>query len=130
MRRPSALVIALAAALVVALPTALARSSVDPGVASTTILVGGTSPLTGPAAAYASVARGAKAYFDSVNAKGGVSKRRIQYRIVDDAYNPAQTIQATRQLVEEEGVFAVFNSLGTEHNLAVREYLNQREVPQ
>ena len=61
MRRPSALVIALAAALVVALPAGFARSSADPGITSTAILVGGTSPLTGPASAYASVARGAKA---------------------------------------------------------------------
>jgi branched-chain amino acid transport system substrate-binding protein len=114
----------------VALPAALAGASADPGVSSSTILLGGTSPLTGPAAQYASVARGAKAYFDSVNAKGGVAKRKIEYEIVDDAYNPAQSIQATRQLVEQEGVFAVFNSLGTDQNLAVRDYLNQRKVPQ
>jgi len=129
MRRPSALVIALAAALVAALPAAFAGSSADPGISSTTILVGGTSPLTGPAAAYASVARGAKAYFDSINAKGGVSKRKIEYRIVDDAYNPATTVQAVRRLVEQDKVFAVFNTLGTEANLAIRDYLNQSKVP-
>jgi ABC-type branched-subunit amino acid transport system substrate-binding protein len=114
----------------VALPGAFAGASADPGISSNRILLGGTSPLTGPAAAYASVARGAKAYFDSINAKGGVAKRKFEYEIVDDAYNPAQSVQATRQLVEQEGVFAVFNSLGTEQNLAVREYLNQRKVPQ
>jgi branched-chain amino acid transport system substrate-binding protein len=135
MRRPTALVaVALAAAAaLIALPGALAgpaSRAADPGVTSTSILLGGTSPLTGPAAAYASVARGAKAYFDSVNAKGGVSKRKIEYKILDDAYNPAQTVQATRQLVEQDGVFAVFNSLGTEHNLAIRDYLNQSKVPQ
>jgi branched-chain amino acid transport system substrate-binding protein len=129
MRRIPALVASCALALVV-LPVGLAGSAADPGITSTTILLGGTSPLTGPAAAYASVARGAKAYFDSVNAKGGVAKRRIEYRIVDDAYNPAQTIQATRQLVESDKVFAVFNSLGTEHNQAIRDYLNQAKVPQ
>ena len=132
MRRQSALV-ALASACafaLVLLPGALARSAADPGITPTTILLGGTSPLTGPAAAYASVARGAKAYFESVNAKGGVAKRRFQYTILDDAYNPAQSIQATRQLVEQEKVFAVFNSLGTEHNVAVRDYLNQLKVPQ
>ena len=132
MRRKRALVaqgIAGLLALVV-LPAALAGASADPGITSTKILLGGTSPLTGPAAAYASVARGAKAYFDSVNAKGGVAKRKFEYRIVDDAYNPAQSIQATRQLVEQDGVFAVFNSLGTDQNLAVRDYLNQRKVPQ
>jgi branched-chain amino acid transport system substrate-binding protein len=120
----------LAAALVLAIPTAFAGSSADPGITSSTIVVGGTSPLTGPAATYASVARGAKAYFEFVNARGGVNKRKIDYRIVDDAYNPAQTVQAVRRLVEQDRVFAVFNTLGTEANLAVRDYLNQIEVPQ
>jgi branched-chain amino acid transport system substrate-binding protein len=127
------LVRALAVAIVVSLATftgAFAGSSADPGVTSTTVLLGGTSPLTGPAAAYASVARGAKAYFDSVNAAGGVAKRRIDYKFLDDAYNPAQTVQATRQLVEQDRVFAIFNALGTEHNIATREYLNQSRVPQ
>jgi branched-chain amino acid transport system substrate-binding protein len=124
---------ALSVALVASLATftsALAGSAQDPGVTPTTVLLGGTAPLTGPAAAYASVARGAKAYFDSVNAAGGVARRRIEYRFLDDAYNPAQTVQATRQLVEQERVFAVFNSLGTEHNLAIRGYLNQSRIPQ
>jgi branched-chain amino acid transport system substrate-binding protein len=123
----------LAAVSVVSLATftgAFASSTAEPGITPTSIVLGGTSPLTGPAAAYASVARGAKAYLDSVNAKGGVSKRKFEYRIVDDGYNPAQSIQATRQLVEQDKVFAVFNSLGTEHNIAVREYLNQTKVPQ
>src|SRR4026209_815719 len=114
----------------VAAPFAIAGSSADPGVTSTTILLGGTSPLTGPAASYASVARGAKAYFDSINAKGGVAKRKIEYDIVDDAYNPAQTVQGVRRLVEQDKVFAVFNTLGTESNLAIRDYLNQTKVPQ
>ena len=126
----SVLVAAFGAALAVALPVAFAGSSADPGVSATTIVIGGTSPLTGPAASYASVARGAKAYFEFVNAGGGVSKRKIDYRIVDDAYNPAQTVQAVRRLVEQDRVFAVFNTLGTEANLAIRDYLNQIKVPQ
>jgi branched-chain amino acid transport system substrate-binding protein len=125
-----ALAVLSAAAVVVALPTAFAGSAADPGVSATTIVIGGTSPLTGRAAAYASVARGARAYFLSVNAKGGVAKRKIDYRIVDDAYNPAQTVQAVRRLVEQDRVFAVFNTLGTESNLAIRDYLNQVKVPQ
>jgi branched-chain amino acid transport system substrate-binding protein len=129
-RRRLSPVAAFAAAFVVGLPVALAGPSADPGVSSTAIVIGGTSPLTGPAAAYASVARGAKAYFDSVNAAGGVAKRKIDYRIVDDAYNPAQTVQSVRRLVEQDKVFAVFNTLGTEANLSVREYLNQMQVPQ
>jgi branched-chain amino acid transport system substrate-binding protein len=118
------------AALVLALPSAFAGSAADPGISATAIVIGGTSPLTGPAASYASVARGAKAYFEFVNAAGGVGKRKIDYRIVDDAYNPANTVQAVRRLVEQDKVFAVFNTLGTEANLAVRDYLNQVKVPQ
>jgi branched-chain amino acid transport system substrate-binding protein len=124
------LLAALAAALVAALPTALAGSNADPGISASAIVIGGTSPLTGPAASYASVARGAKAYFDFVNTGGGVNKRKLDYRIVDDAYNPAQTVQAVRRLVEQDRVFAVFNTLGTESNLAIRDYLNQVKVPQ
>ena len=129
MKRPLTVVVVLAAAIVVALPIALAGSSADPGVSATSIVLGGTSPLTGPAASYASVARGAKAYFDSINTQGGVAKRKIDYRIVDDAYNPGLTVQGVRRLVEQDKVFAVFNTLGTESNLAIRDYLNQSKVP-
>jgi len=109
---------------------ATASTSADPGVTAKTILLGGTSPLSGPASAYASVARGANAYFKYANARGGVNGRAIEYKFVDDAYNPAQTVQATRQLVEQEKVFAIFNSLGTEQNIATRDYLNAMRVPQ
>jgi branched-chain amino acid transport system substrate-binding protein len=80
--------------------------------------------------AYAAIARGADAYFRYVNARGGVRGRKIQYRYLDDAYNPAETVRKKRQLVQDEKVFAVFNSVGTEHALAVRPYLNQAGVPQ
>jgi len=109
---------------------ATASTSADPGITAKTILLGGTAPLSGPAAAYASVARGASAYFKYVNSRGGVNGRTITYTYVDDAYNPVQTVQATRQLVEQDKVFAIFNSLGTEHNAATRDYLNAAKVPQ
>lgn len=73
-------------------PAALAGAAADPGVTPTTILLGGTTPLSGPASAYASVARGADAYFKYVNARGGVNGRRIAYKYLDDAYNPSQTV--------------------------------------
>jgi branched-chain amino acid transport system substrate-binding protein len=102
----------------------------DPGLTSSTVLLGGTVPLTGEAAAFGSVGPGAKAYFDYVNAKGGVNGRKIEYRYYDDAYNPAQTVQLTRRLVEQDKVFAIFNSIGTANNLAIRDYLNAQKVPQ
>jgi branched-chain amino acid transport system substrate-binding protein len=106
------------------------RGAADPGVTAATVTIGGTVPLTGVAAAYASVGKGADAYFKYVNAKGGVNGRKIVYKFLDDAYNPANTVQQTRQLVQEDQVFAIFNSLGTEHNLAIRPYLNSAKVPQ
>jgi branched-chain amino acid transport system substrate-binding protein len=103
----------------------------DPGVTSTSIVIGGTAALSGPESPYyAPVAKGAQAYFAYVNAHGGVFGRKIDYKVVDDAYDPAQTVQVTRQLVEQDRVFAIFNSIGTEQMLAVRPYLNQAKVPQ
>ena len=131
MNRKLALVLAmLVATAAIGAAAATAGSSSDPGVTADTILLGGTTPLSGSAAAYASVARGAEAYFKYVNGRGGVNGRKIEYKYVDDAYNPAQTVQATRQLVEQDKVFAIFNSLGTEQNEAIRDYLNAGKVPQ
>ena len=121
---------AVVGALALSLPGALAGGSSTPGVTATSILLGGTAPLTGPETAYAPVARGAQAYFAYVNAHGGVLKRKITYKVLDDAYDPSKTVQATRQLVQQDSVFAIFNSIGTEHVLAVRPYLNQVGVPQ
>jgi branched-chain amino acid transport system substrate-binding protein len=130
--RTKLVLVCLALVTVLAVPAALAgseRREADPGVTATSILLGGTAPLSGPASAYASVARGAEAYFKYVNARGGVLGRTITYKYLDDAYNPAQTVQATRQLVEQDKVFAVFNALGTEHNDAIRDYLNAQRLP-
>ena len=123
----------VAAATVAALAlvaTAGAGTAADPGVTATSVLLGGTVPLTGEAAAFGTVGAGARAYFDHVNARGGVHGRKITYRTYDDAYNPAQTVQLTRRLVEQDQVFAVFSSVGTANNLAIRDYLNAQKVPQ
>jgi branched-chain amino acid transport system substrate-binding protein len=101
-----------------------------PGVTATTITIGGTVPISGPAAAYGSVGRGADAYFKYVNSKGGVFGRKIDYKYHDDEFDVAKTITLTRQLVEQDQVLAIFNSVGTEHALAIRSYLNDRKVPQ
>ena len=121
------------AALLLALllaSTAGAATTADPGISAKRILIGGTVPLSGEAAAFGSVGPGAKAYFDYVNSKGGVNGRRIEYRYYNDEYDPVQTVQLTRRLVEQDKVFAVFNSVGTANNEAIQPYLNQRRVPQ
>src|SRR5919201_2095960 len=117
-------------AMLVVASAATAGGSSTPGVTSKEILIGGTSPLSGPASAYAAVAKGADAYFKYVNAHGGVNGRSIKYKYVDDGYDPSQTIQRTRDLVQNDKVFAIYNTLGTETNLSIRSYLNQLGVPQ
>jgi branched-chain amino acid transport system substrate-binding protein len=124
---------ALVAALTLGVTVAIAGTvgaRDDPGLTDSTIFLGGTAPLTGAGSQYAAIARGADAYFKYVNARGGVNGRKIVYKVVDDASNPALSVLATRQLVEQDKVFAVFNSFGTAQNLAVRPYLNAMKVPQ
>jgi branched-chain amino acid transport system substrate-binding protein len=127
--------LALVAALALTVPGALGGAG-ETGVTSRTIVTGGTFPLTGPAAAYAPIAVGMRTYFSYINArrgpdgKRGVYGRQIVFKVYDDAYNPANTIQLTRRLVEQDKVFATVGQLGTEQNLAVRPYMNQRKVPQ
>jgi branched-chain amino acid transport system substrate-binding protein len=125
--------LALVASLALGVTAAIAanaRGADDPGVTPDSLLLGGTAPLTGPASQYASIARGADAYFKYLNSKGGVNGRMITYKVLDDAYNPANTVLATRQLVQQDKVFAVFNSIGTAQNAAVRPELNSTKVPQ
>lgn len=122
----------LCAALLALLCTtgvAVAGSAADPGVTDSTILIGGTAPISGEASSAAAVARGAEAYFKYVNDRGGVNGRKITYVYKDDGYDPARTVQVVRELVQQEQVFALFNTLGTNNNLAIRDFLNQSGVP-
>lgn len=128
--RTAACIGALLAALALSLPGALAGGSATPGVTRTAIVIGGTAPLSGPETAYAPVARGAQYYFAYVNAHKRVFNRKIDYRVLDDAYDPSKTVQGTRQLVQQDHVFAIFNTIGTEHALAIRPFLNQLGVPE
>ncbi len=102
----------------------------DPGITSRSILIGGTAPLTGLGAASAGVAKGAEAYFRWVNARGGVNGRTITYKVLDDRSDPNQSLLLTRQLVEQDKVFALFGAVGTAAGLATRPYLNTAKVPQ
>jgi ABC-type branched-subunit amino acid transport system substrate-binding protein len=101
-----------------------------PGVTATEIVVGTHQPLTGPAAAgYSKISAATKAYFDHVNANGGVFGRKITYKIMDDGYNPANTQQVVRQLVLQDKVFAILNGLGTPTHTGVLDFLNTNKVP-
>ncbi|MGC4812675.1 ABC transporter substrate-binding protein [Micromonospora sp. DT228] len=101
-----------------------------PGVTDTEVVVGTHMPLTGPASAgYSKIAPATKAYFDYVNANGGVHGRKITYKIMDDGYNPANTQQVVRQLVLQDKVFAVLNGLGTPTHSGVLDFLKSNRVP-
>jgi len=103
----------------------------DTGVTSNSILLGTTIALSGPAAAYGTIANAENAYFTYVNNnQGGVNGRKIDFKILDDAYNPAQTVPLTKQLVESDQVFLMFSGLGTQAQTSVRDYLNGKKVPQ
>jgi len=109
---------------------ALSTPAATPGVTPTQITLGATIPITGPAAAYGSVGRGADAYFKYVNSKGGVLGRKLKFVYLDDGYDPGRAVNNTIRLVQQEQVFAMFSSLGTSNNLAVRKLLNDAKVPQ
>jgi ABC-type branched-subunit amino acid transport system substrate-binding protein len=101
-----------------------------PGITATSVTIGSTQPLTGPAApGYSEIAPASQAYFKYVNAHGGVFGRSINYKFLDDGYNPTNTASLTRQLVLQDNVYAVFDALGTPTHLAVVDYLNQEKVP-
>ena len=122
--------------LVAILAGAASGASTETGVTATTVTIGGTFPLTGPASQYAPFPVAMKAYFSYVNdrkgpdGRRGVRGRRIAFNVYDDGYNAANSVQLTRRLVEQDEVFAVVGSVGTEVNLAIRPYLNARKVPQ
>jgi branched-chain amino acid transport system substrate-binding protein len=114
----------------VAASAAFGAHRADPGVTSTTIKIGGTFPLTGVASLYKTIPAAEGAYFAYINAKGGVNGRKIDFTVLDDSYDPSKTVPLTQQLVEQNGVFADFGSLGTAPNLSIWKYLNQKKVPQ
>lgn len=100
------------------------------GVTDDTIKIGSTQPLTGPAApGYAPISKAMKAYYSYVNDNGGVNGRKIALTVEDDAYNPAQTLEKTRKLVQQDKVFAMVGSLGTAPHSTVLDFLNENKVP-
>jgi branched-chain amino acid transport system substrate-binding protein len=130
MKKTLLLVVVALAATAVLGTTAGARSTATPGVTKTSILLEGTFPLSGPASGYAPIPVGMGAYFSYVNAHGGVNGRKIRWHYEDDGYNPANTVQITHKFVEQDHAFALVGGLGTEPQLAVRQYLNDAKVPQ
>jgi len=113
-----------------AFATALPAQAADPGVTSNKIVIGMTTPLTGPAApGYKDIPVAAAAYFDYVNANGGINGRKVDLRVFDDQYNPALAKKGTSQLILRDKIFAMYGALGTPTHSAVVQDLNRRGIP-
>ena len=111
--------------------SATPAAQTDVGITANSILLGNTIAQSGPAAAYGTIANAELAYFTYINnTKGGVNGRKINFKILDDGYNPATAVTLTKQLVEQDQVFAMFSGLGTQTQTSVRDYLNTKKVPQ
>jgi len=126
-------VVAVSAAL--ALCTAmtgpmLAQKKYDSGASDTEIKIGNIMPYSGPASAYAAIGKTEEAYFNKVNAEGGINGRKIKFISYDDGYSPPKTVEQARKLVESDNVLLIFGSLGTSTNGAIRKYMNEKKVPQ
>ena len=109
---------------------AQAQRYTGPGVTETEIRLGQTMPYSGPISAYGAIGHAQASYFRMLNDKGGINGRKITLISLDDAYNPAKTVEHTRRLVELDDVLLLFSSVGTTTNLAVRKYTNGKKVPQ
>ena len=110
--------------------SALAQKKYDPGASDKEIILGHINPYSGPASAYGAIGKAIGAYFDKVNAEGGVNGRKIKFISLDDGYNPAKTVEQARKLVEQEEVLFLFQTLGTPPNSAIHKYMNDKKVPQ
>ena len=119
-----------ACAAVLSASAANAEKKYDPGASDTEIRIGNIMPYSGPASSYAVIGKTEAAYFDKVNAEGGINGRKINFITYDDGYSPPKAIEQARKLVEGDEVLLVFQSLGTPSNSAIQKYMNAKKVPQ
>jgi branched-chain amino acid transport system substrate-binding protein len=87
-------------------------------------------PYSGPASAYGVIGKTEVAYFEKINAEGGINGRKIKFISYDDAYSPPKTVEQARKLVESDEVLLIFGPLGTASNSAIQKYMNEKKVPQ
>jgi branched-chain amino acid transport system substrate-binding protein len=118
------------AVLALASNPASAQKKYDIGATDTEIKIGNIMPYSGPASAYGVIGKTEQAYFNKINAEGGINGRKINFISYDDAYTPPKTVEQARKLVESDEVLFIFNSLGTPPNSAIQKYMNTKKVPQ
>jgi branched-chain amino acid transport system substrate-binding protein len=116
-----------AVALLVPAPT---MAQQDANARDAVIRIGNIMPYTGPMAAFSTIGKAEAAFFEMVNERGGINGRKVKFISVDDSSNAREAAAQTRDLVERENVLLMFGSFGTPGNLAARQYLNERKVPQ
>src|SRR5205809_585258 len=107
-----------------------AQKKYDPGASDTEIRIGNIMPYSGPASAYGVIGKTEAAYFNKINAEGGINGRKITFITYDDGYSPPKAVEQARKLVESDEVLLLFNPLGTPSNSAIQKYLNSKKVPQ
>lgn len=92
----------------------------DRGITATEVKLGASAVLSGPLGPQtADYGVGSRLYFDAVNAAGGVHGRKITYKTVDDGFDVKRAVENTRQLIEEHGVFMIYNNTGTAQTGAI-----------
>jgi len=100
-----------------------------PGVTNTEVKIGQTMPYSGPASAFSVIGKAMLAYFQKVNADGGIHGRKINLISLDDAFSPPKAVEQTRRLVESDEVFAIVGTFGSPTNFSVQKYLNSKKIP-
>src|SRR5215813_14896333 len=91
-----------AAALLSGTRVAFAQKKYDDGASDKEIKLGNTNPYSGPASSYGIIGKAEAAYWKSVNDRGGINGRMINFISLDDGYSPPKTVECIRQLVEQE----------------------------
>jgi branched-chain amino acid transport system substrate-binding protein len=120
------------AAITVALAAtpAVGQKKYDPGATNTEIKIGNITPYTGLFSEYGAEGRAEAAYFQMINDRGGINGRKIKFISVDDDSEVQKSVELAHKLVEQDKVLLIFSSFGTESNMAIRKYLNDKKVPQ
>jgi branched-chain amino acid transport system substrate-binding protein len=109
---------------------AISQGAREPDVIGTEIRIGNLMPYTGALSAFGAIGKAEAAYFDMINARGGINGRKVRFISYDDKSDPSTALDLTRGLVDHDNVLLMFGSFGTEANLAVRKFLNEAQIPQ
>ncbi len=116
-----------AAALAAIATPAVAENG--PGITDDSVLICSYQPMTGKVSSYFRMGKGADAWFKHINDNGGINGRKIEFRMIDDKYEPARTTTAVKRFVERDDCFAIVSPLGSAPTSAVIDYIVENNVP-